>query len=357
MRNLQRSIAAMLVLAGSAHAQQMPTPTSATAATATAKGNPICKEIQPFFWEIGDATGPEVSGSEGGNSSNPPVTSTTSMDVASSAKWLYAAYVVQLRGGASFLTTEDINFLHMTSGYTNLGNNNSPAGTCPSSDVPDTVDVCLTKLNPANGLPYDYQNPATIGFFDYDGGHYENHAGLYTPLGTAPNSNLGAKVGSLIGPNVALSYSQPLIPGAAHMTPAAYGQFLQNIVDGTLGMYEALGTNAVCTIASSTCQALNSPFTWAWEYSMGHWVEDDPTVFDDGAFSSAGGQGFYPWIEASKIYWGLIGRAATGAGQQGLESVQCGQLVRHAWDTGVVQKGRTPTRVRRDATAESNDRG
>jgi hypothetical protein len=338
MKKLHRWMAATLVVAGSAYAQQ-PTPTSATAAIATAKGNPVCKEVEPFFWEIGDASGPLVSASEG----SPPVTATTSMDVASSAKWLYASYVVQLRGGAANLTAEDINFLHMTSGYTNLGNNNSPAGTCPSTDHPDDVDMCLLQLNPGNGLPFDYQNPATVGYFDYDGGHYENHAGLYTPLGTVPNSNLGAKVGDLIGPNVALSYSQPLIPGGAHMTPGAYGQFLQNIVDGTLGMYDALGANAVCTIASPTCQALNSPFTWAWEYSMGHWVEDDPTVFDDGAFSSAGGQGFYPWVEASKVYWGLVGRAASGAGQQGLESVQCGQLIRHAWDTGVIQKGRTPS--------------
>jgi hypothetical protein len=71
----------------------------------------------------------------------------------------------------------------------------------------------------------------------------------------------------------------------------------------------------------------------SWHYSIGHWVEDDPKV-GDGAFSSPGAFGFYPWIDASKTYYGVVARAeAPGA----LESVYCGRLIRKAWVTGGAQ--------------------
>jgi hypothetical protein len=337
---LKCCLASALLPAGFAHAS-LPTPTSAKAAKATAANNPLCTAIMPFYWEIGDAVGVVVSASEGVDSSGAPILSTTNLNVDSSAKWLYADYVVQMRGAAANLTTQDINFLHMTSGYTNIGGDNHPAGTCPSTDDPDTVNVCLTLDNPINGLPYDYQNPATVGFFDYDGGHFENHASQFTALGNVANPLLGPTVAAQLGHGVSLSYSQPLLPGGANMTSAAYGKVLQNIVAGKLFMLDALGIDPVCTLASTTCDALNSPIPYAWHYSIGHWVEDDPTVDDDGAFSSAGRQGFYPWIEAGKVYYGLIGRAVKSPLQEGVLSIQCGQMIRRAWDTGVQQTGTT----------------
>jgi hypothetical protein len=321
---------------GIAHAG-LPTPSSVKAAKATAANNSLCTAIMPFYWEIGDARSVIVSESEGVNSSGAPVLGTTKLNVDSSAKWLYGTYVVQVRGSAANLTAQDIDFLHMTSGYTNMGGDNHPAGTCPPSDDPDTVNACLLLDNPANGLPYDYQNPATIGFFDYDGGHFENHASQFTALGNVPNNTLGLTVAAQLGPDVKLTYSQPLLPGGANMTSEAYGKVLQNIVSGKLAMLGALGIYPVCTLASATCDALDSPIPWAWNYSIGHWVEDDPTVNDDGAFSSPGRQGFYPWIEAGKTYYGLIGRAVVSPHQEGVLSTQCGQMIRHAWDTGVQQ--------------------
>src|SRR5580692_6691743 len=129
----------LLLLAGMAQAQVGPTPNSAAAATATAQDNELCTGIEPYYWEIGDATGPLLSASQGVDEHGNPVTASTSMDVASSAKWLYGIYLVQVRGSAANLTPTDINFLHMTSGYTNMGGSQHPAGTCPSSDSPDTV--------------------------------------------------------------------------------------------------------------------------------------------------------------------------------------------------------------------------
>jgi hypothetical protein len=73
-------------------------------------------------------------------------------------------------------------------------------------------------------------------------------------------------------------------------------------------------------------------------------VEDDPTTNGDGAFSSPGAFGFYPWIEASKNYYGVISRqAGSGNGEQeGYASAQCGRLIRHAWDPGAQQTGAIP---------------
>ena len=336
--------AVLLLLACIAHANGSPTPNSAAAAAATAQDNELCTGIEPFYWEVGDATGPLTSGSQGVDSHGNAVTAATSMDVASSAKWLYGIYLVQVRGSAANLTPTDVNFLHMTSGYTNMGGSDHPAGTCPSSDSPDTVNACLTLLNPLDDLPYSYQDPATIGFFDYDGGHIQNHGGLYSPIGNTVSTKLGAAISAKLGPGVKIIYSQPLLPGGVYMTPSQFGLVLSHVVSGFLYMHDALGTFAVCTQASDTCNALNSPIPEAWHYSIAHWVEDDPKYHGDAAFSAPGGQGFYPWIEASKNYYGLIGRATTGPNKQGFQSVQCGRLIRRAWDTGVQQKGRLPTK-------------
>jgi hypothetical protein len=331
-----------LMCAGVAYGGSPPTATSVSAAQATAKDNVVCKSIEPFYWEIGDASGTLTSASVGVDSKGTPVLATTKMDVASASKWLYATYVVQIRKSAANLTAQDINFLHQTSGYTNMGGDGHPAGTCPPSDSPDSINACLVLINATDDLPYNYQDPATIGFFDYDAGHFENHASLYTGLGDLSVQALGPGISRQLGTGVKLVYSQPLLAGGINMTPATYALVLQHIVDGSLFMHDALGTSPVCTLASPTCTSLNSPVPFAWHYSIGHWVEDDPANNDDGAFSGTGGQGFYPWVEASKVYYGLVGRVKTAAGQQGQQSIKCGALVRRAWDTGVQQKGRTP---------------
>ena len=72
-----------------------------------------------------------------------------------------------------------------------------------------------------------------------------------------------------------------------------------------------------------------------WHYSLGHWVEDDPTVGDH-AFSSAGALGFYPWIDKSKTYYGVLARDAGLEANAGYHSVQCGRLIRKAWTSATA---------------------
>lgn len=88
-------------------------------------------------------------------------------------------------------------------------------------------------------------------------------------------------------------------------------------------------------------QAHYSPSPLAWHYSYGHWVEDEPTT-GDGAFSSPGKFGFYPWIDASKTYYGVVAREDVTPGTSVqtapyYQSVLCGRAIRKAFVTGVPQ--------------------
>jgi hypothetical protein len=98
-------------------------------------------------------------------------------------------------------------------------------------------------------------------------------------------------------------------------------------------MKDYLGTHPVCTLPGSCPGAIESPVPVAWHYSLNHWVEDDPGN-GDGAFSSPGAFGFYPWISADKQWYGILARVSRRPGAY-KESVYCGIKLRHAWISGV----------------------
>ena len=299
------------------------------AATATAQSSRnACAPIQPFYWEVGDASARLGSGSVPSNAGAPTYTGSTVMAIASASKWLYGAYVVQLRQGQ--LSDEDIKFLTFRSGYTNF------ARCLPGQ----TVDGCVAYLN--NGV-YTAVND---GYFSYGGGHMEKHASL-NGLGPMDNAALGAAIQSQLGSDVAIAYSQPQLAGGVYTSADAYAVFLRKLLSGQLLMKAALGTHAVCTNPATCAQARNAPIpqSESYHYSIGHWVEDDP-VNGDGAFSSAGAFGFYPWIDAGKSWYGIVARRDTSgtsdpgdpdAAGHGFASAQCGQLIRAAWIEGVAK--------------------
>ena len=57
----------------------------------------------------------------------------------------------------------------------------------------------------------------------------------------------------------------------------------------------------------------------------------------DGAFSSAGAFGFYPWIDTSKRYYGIVARQDFFSARAGVDSAYCGRVIRKAWVTGTAQ--------------------
>lgn len=292
-----------------------------TAASATARNNATCQPnvITPFYWEIGDRDGLLASGSVG---SSAPTRQST-MNVASASKWIYAAYVVQKRGARA----EDVPYLNFTSGYTEFG--------VPLCIGADNVQACLAGRGG--------YNPANLGKFYYDSGHMQQHAVALMGLGALDNLALGTEVNTTLG-TAGLIYTQPQLAGGVNTSTVSYSAFLRKILRGELTIGSLLGTSAVCTNPASCPTAVHTPNPTSEDrqYSLGHWVESDP-VIGDGAFSSAGAFGYYPWIDAAKSYYGVLARESNFESEAGFNSARCGRLIRQAWVTGVEVTGTTPT--------------
>lgn len=326
------------------------------AAEATASGEPLCTALTPFYWEIGDKDGPLDSGTGGDNSSTPP-SAESPMAIASASKWIFASYALErLDVSASKpLTTAEVQELNFTSGYDHLSDS-----TCL---LTTTVGGCLNASNPKGGLNSD-RHSGDVGHFFYNGGHMQTLAVDTFKLGGDYSSfvsgtpKLATDIETYVGQDLLLAYSNPSLAGGADTTAATYGSFLRKILTGDLRMKDYLSADKVCTHTnSSDCPAaLYSPVNQtapgpvndvsdeAWHYSLGHWIEDDPKV-GDGAFSSPGADGFYPWIDASVTYYGVLARyvsiaqanAAPAKQKPGELSVYCGRAIRKAWMTGETQ--------------------
>lgn len=299
------------------------TVTRSTAATSTAQNNAACNAIRPFYWEIGDRN-QRLAGASVNQAGNATTyAADTLMAIASASKWLYGAYVAERRSG--MLTPEDIQFLNFTSGYTSF----AAVGDCFAFD---TVGACATRGD------NDVQTTDHVGQYYYNGGHMQKHASLAggMNLGAMNNDALAAEVRRLLGSEINLSYTQPQLAGGVNTTANDYARFLRKLLGNELRLASLLGTSKVCTNPATCATALNTPITNGldWHYSIGHWVEDDATR-SDGAFSSAGAFGFYPWVDVSKTWYGIVARHDAAGG--GNESADCGALIRKAWVTGVVQ--------------------
>jgi hypothetical protein len=277
------------------------------AATTTATTSPTCTALGGFYWEIGDAHGALASGSIGG------ITADTAMGIASASKLVFGAYVVDRFAGD--LSQIDHDAMTMQSGYVSLDYTSCLTAT--------TVDDCLAKGQ--NGV----QTASAVGHFDYDGGHFQHYASVLG-LGADDDAALAAAMG--------LPYSSPQLAAGIRTTPADYAAFLRKILDGTLAIHDHLGEAAVCTLPGSSCPtAIYSPAApYAWHYSYGHWIEDDASQGDDGAFSSPGAYGFYPWIDRTETYYGVVARQSFTKTAY-IDSALCGRLIRKAWTSGEPQ--------------------
>lgn len=303
-------------------------PTDATRASAvaqTASAHPDCNPAQlgPYYWEIGDRDGPKAGASVGADAPGPQ----TVMSIASASKWVYAAYVVEKVG----VRAADLPYLNFTSGYSLFR--------LPLCRVFDTVGSCLTGN--------DALNPDTVGRYFYDSGHMQQHAGTVMGLGPLGNAALTEEIGGVLrgpGETFGLAYTQPQLAGGLAGSASSYAQFLRRILRGELAIGAALGTNKVCTNPTTcdTAVAAPVPRTESWNYSLGHWVEDDPAVGDH-AFSSAGALGFYPWIDRTKTLYGILARRTDDLGVGGFPSARCGRLLRQAWVTARPVPSGPPT--------------
>jgi hypothetical protein len=279
------------------------------AARRTAENQALCTAITPFYWEVGDATGVLASGRRG------TITATTEMPIASASKWVFGMYVVERFKDRP--ADIDARAMTMLSGYTSFD----------QCEQRQTVAECQAMGN--NG---DF-NPAHVDRFAYGGGHFQKYA-VDLGLGALNNATLMAEYQRLLGAEIPLDFTQPQPAGGMRGSAAGYAILLRKILSGGLAMKDHLGESATCTLRGPSCPtALRSPGDEAMHYSYGHWVEDEPDV-GDGAFSSAGAFGFYPWIDASKTHYGIVARRDFTGGGAGFDSLRCGRLIRKAFLTG-----------------------
>ncbi len=320
-------LAPLTVLASSG-TMDIPLQQRINAAQATARTAAACEPMQPFYWEIGNADGILAGGSVGQHA---PVRDTQMM-IASASKWVYSGYVAQQHGGK--LTDEDIRFLTFRSGYTRFR-------MCRPAQ---TVASCLNS--PLNG--FGKPDPSTADRFDYSGGHMQKHAELMG-LGNLNNESLGLEIrnGLGLGADWTFGYKQPQLAGGGISSAVDYSRFLRAVMSGHLQLGKLLGTHAVCANPQSCPNdAVKTPIPTSetWHYSIGHWVEDDPAA-GDGAFSSPGAFGFYPWISKDRLYYGILARedrkgvfAADSSDKPAVQSVDCGRLIRAAWMDGKARQ-------------------
>ena len=292
------------------------TPDKATRIAAvqqTAAANANCAAVSPFYYELGDKDGAIVTGSIGGST----YTATTQMNIASASKWLFGAYVAEIRSGV--LTADDTRATHMLSGYVSMSSG------CGASA---TVQSCFM----ASGN--DTFTPAKVDRFNYDSGHFQKW-GVDNGMATMTGPDVAYAYRATLG--VSSTFNGPLLAGGAIMSAQEYAVFLHRILNNQLKIAGLLGDQKTCTQPGTCATADNSPISAeAWNYSVGHWVEDDPAV-GDGAFSSAGAFGFYPWIDSTKTYYGILAREDLTGTNRGYASAQCGRLIRKAYVTGVAQ--------------------
>lgn len=308
------------VLACAGHAA---TPEHAiTAVLQVAATSPPCRAIEPYYWEIGDKVQTLVSGAEGRGAPN----ARTVMPIASATKWVFGAYVVQKRDGQ--LSAADIEALTMRTGYTSFKYSRC-VRLLPGRRDHETVSECMQ-----DGKNDDF-SPQYHGKFFYNGGHFQQLAATSLGLGDLNNATLAQEMQRGLGIPFTFEFGSPQLAGGIRTSAAEYAGFLRALLTGRLRLGGQLGTHAVCTHPGMCAQAQHTPVPpdKRWQYSLGHWIESDPSS-GDGAFSSAGAFGFYPWIDAHRQFYGIIARDKKSKGAA-FDSAMCGQQIRRAFLQGL----------------------
>ncbi|CAH0441649.1 serine hydrolase family protein [Ralstonia pseudosolanacearum] len=313
---------ALSVAAPALQAAEPPTLAKRRAAVeSTLQHAAACQHMGDYYWEIGDADRVLLQGQQGRR-----VDADRPVRLASASKWVFGTYVVERQQGK--LTPAIIDALTMRSGYDALN-----PRLCNRDD---TAQSCFARGR--NGT----LTPGHVGRFSYNGGHDQkllidlgfgkaDAAALTTEL-TRELAHVPALTDA--GAPFGMDYLVPEPAGGMAASPTAYGRFLRRLMRGEYRLGRMLGEHAVCTEPGSCPAAVSTPASQPWHYALNYWIEDQPG--GDGAFSSPGAFGFYPWITADKHHYGMLVRE-TLSPRGYVRSAVCGALIRKAFDEGRVQ--------------------
>ncbi|MGD9598710.1 MAG: hypothetical protein AB7G76_00210 [Steroidobacteraceae bacterium] len=306
------------------------------AAATIAANSGICDDARPFYWEIGGpGGGPIVSGQVG---DSPPDRDTV-VHLASASKWVLGTYVVQRYNGIprGVSGAKIVQALNMRAGYTNLDDSLCVNGSAESESY--TVADCFFDGDD-DGSNSDHDEALEETFF-YDSGHAQYAAATATllNLGDRTTATLLAEVNSQLNLGPTFAYAATNVSGGMQASAADYAVFLQKIMDGTYVIHDRLDFHPVDTACAEWWNCPGSPAgSVDFHYSLHHWIEDNTTgtlpngkalAAGDGAFSSAGAFGFYPWISNDLLYYGIISRE--GESGVGGDSLVCGRAIRGAF--------------------------
>lgn len=286
--------------------------TRIAAVKATARQSSACKYIGDFYWEIGDKTKVLGKGAVGFS-----YNANSTFQLASASKLPFATYVLERVKTPSL---DQIQKMQMSAGYTAF----------------DPI-TCMASLTVAGCFyipPNNFKNEPEVGYFNYSDGH-DNKLALDLGLGNYTAYQLTKELQTKLGSDNTFIYLFPDVVGGMQSTAGGYGKFLRKLLSGNFIMLNYLGSFPVCTQEGTCSTSTRSPIEKAWHYSLNHWVEDDPE--GDGAFSSVGLYGFYPWITADKQYYGILAMQGI-PGLAGPSSRNCGANLRKAWQTGLSVK-------------------
>ena len=312
---------AALVAGAAAHAAAPSLAARRAAVQSTLAHAGSCQRLGDYYWEIGDAHGELMHGQQGQR-----IGANKTVRLVSASKWIFGAYVVERAQGKP--TPAEIDALTMRSGYDGL----NPL-LCNRND---TVQSCFARGRNATFTP------GHVGRFSYNGGHDQKlliDLGLGRADAEALNNDLDRQLANApglrdAGKPLGIRYLAPEPGGGMIATPAAYGQFLRRLIRGEYQLGRMLGQHAVCTEPGTCPTAVSTPAALPWHYALNYWIEDQPG--GDGAFSSAGAFGFYPWITADKRYYGMLVRETLGP-RAYVRSAACGTLIRRAFAEGKPQ--------------------
>ncbi len=293
---------------------------NSTAATTAANGSE-CTASQPFYWEIGSSSGaPIVSGQVGGAD----YSRSTVVKLASASKWIFGTYAVEVSTGVPNIDLQDA--LNMQTGF----NYNFNPVLCA---LTAKVKKCHTIRN------NDTVTSGTIGSFFYGGGDGQYAATDLMGLGGKTKTTLANTIRNELNLGSSFSYQNVGLSGGMKSNTQDYAGFLQNLMSGDYYMSNLLDFNPVstqpCPSGYSDCSPIG---TIDMEYSLHHWIETHSSgtlpngvaiAAGDGAYSSPGAHGFYPWITSDKSYYGIVTRE--GAAGSFNDSLACGQAIRAAF--------------------------
>jgi hypothetical protein len=303
---------------------------AAQAAHAAASTDPACTSprMGDFYWEIGDATRMLAGGSQGSGS----VDASSTFPIASASKLVFGAYVLQKKGIAAVRSDASLHDgLRFVSGHTDFRQMR-----CFGQR---TVGACYSAGFQGDARP----NPATIGYFYYQGGHDQKLAAVDMGLADMDAAKLMRELrGTLhLDESFTMATRALLLAGGMRANADAYARFLRSVMRRELVIGSHLGEDAVCAqpsvcpaeAESSPIQGLSEP----WSYSYNHWVESQQGQGSVDAYSSAGAFGFYPWISGDGKFYGVLSRHDRRHARAGVDSVMCGRAIRKAWLGGLAQ--------------------